>query len=77
MISKKSVKKNIEKVMDTGFLLSIGIASIAKEKVEALVSELIKKGKLNEKDGRKLVRSLLAKSRKERAKVKSFIKRRL
>ena len=77
MISKKSVKKNIEKVMDTGFLLSIGIASIAKEKVETLVSELIKKGKLNENDGRKLVRSLLAKSRKERAKVKSFIKRRL
>ena len=77
MISKKSVKKNIEKVLDTGFLLSIGIASIAKEKVETLVSELIKKGKLNENDGRKLVRSLLAKSRKERAKVKSFIKRRL
>ena len=64
----------VEKLLNTGFLLSIGIASITKEKVEKLVMALVKKGKLNESQGRKMVRDVLAKARKEKARVSKIIK---
>jgi|ETNmetMinimDraft_2_1059921.scaffolds.fasta_scaffold112465_2 polyhydroxyalkanoate synthesis regulator phasin len=72
---KKLVKKNVKKVLDTGFLLSIGVASIAKENLDKLVKDLVNKGKLNEKQGRKLVQDLIKRSKKEREKVKKILKR--
>lgn len=69
------MKKNFKNFAEKSFLLSVGIASIAKEKAEKLVNELIKKGKLNEKQGRKLVIGLLKKSKLERKKLKNTIKK--
>ncbi|MCK4389776.1 MAG: hypothetical protein KAV83_06025 [Desulfobacterales bacterium] len=45
----------IKKTMLTG----VGLAGLTKDKVEKLASELAKKGKLSEKEGRKLADDLL------------------
>lgn len=70
---KKKVK-SVKKILDTGFLLSVGVASLAKENVEGTVKELVRKGKLNEKQGRKLVRDLIKRSKKERGRIKRILK---
>ncbi|MEK6856761.1 MAG: hypothetical protein AABX49_01975 [Nanoarchaeota archaeon] len=69
-----SVSK-VRKALDTGFLLSIGIASIAKENAEKLVGEIVRKGSLNEKQGRKVVSDLIKRSKKERDRVRSLLMR--
>ena len=48
----------IKKVMLTG----VGLAVMTKDKVEELARDLAKKGKLSEKEGKKLVDDLLKKS---------------
>jgi len=48
----------IKKVMLTG----VGLAAMTKDKVEELARDLAKKGKLSEKEGKKLVDDLLKKS---------------
>ena len=52
----------IKKTMLTG----VGLAGLTKNKVEKLAKELAKKGKLSEKEGKKLVDDLLKKSEKAR-----------
>lgn len=69
------IKKEVKKLMDKGFLLSIGLASIGKQKAEKLIKELVKKGKLNEQQGRKLVMDLVKKSKIEKEKIKSKFRR--
>ncbi len=83
MVKKKSGRsgKNlgnvlrVKKVLDTGFLFSVGIASIAKENAEKIVKDLVMKGRLNEKQGRKVVNDLIKRSRKERERVKRLLMR--
>ncbi len=48
----------IKKTMLTG----IGLAAMTKDKVEGLAKELIEKGELSEKEGKKLVDEMLKKS---------------
>ncbi|MAG45548.1 MAG: hypothetical protein CMH63_02120 [Nanoarchaeota archaeon] len=75
--TKKSTRAStnkVKKLINTGFLLSVGVASIAKENVDKLVMDLVKKGKLNEKDGRKLVQDLIKRSKKERDRIQAIIK---
>ena len=67
-------KSRVERLVNAGFLLSIGIASLTKEKVEKIVMELVKKGKLNEKQGRAMVREVMAKGKKEREKIKKILR---
>lgn len=74
-MKKNSKKSQVEKVLNAGFLLSIGIASITKEKVEKIVFGLVRKGKLNEDQGRKMVKEVLAKGKKERDRIKKILKR--
>ena len=77
-MAKKSKSKSIssvKKVLNTGFLLSVGIASIAKENAEKIVNEMVRKGKLNEKQGRKMVSDLIKRSRNERDRVKRLFMR--
>ncbi|MBW6461609.1 MAG: phasin family protein [DPANN group archaeon] len=45
-------------------LFGIGVAAITKDKAEALVKDLIKKGDLNKDEGKKLVAELIEKSKK-------------
>jgi len=68
------IKKEVKKLMDKGFLLSIGLASIGKDKLEKVTKQLVRKGKLNEKDGRKLVRDLLKKSKTEKKKIEARVR---
>ena len=65
----------VKKVLDTGFLLSIGIASVAKENAEKIVEEIVRKGSLNERQGRKLVSDLIKRSRKEKERVRKLLMR--
>ena len=65
----------VKKALNTGFLLSIGLASIAKENAENIVGEVVRKGRLNEKQGRKLVSDLVKRSRKERERVRRLLMR--
>jgi len=77
-MAKKSKSKSIssvKKVLNTGFLLSVGIASIAKENAEKIVNEMVRKGKLNEKQGRKMVSDLIKRSRNERDRVRRLLMR--
>ena len=68
------MKKNVKKLVNTGFLLSIGVASLAKENVDRIVKGLVKKGKLDEKEGRKLVKDLVKRSKQEKERVKRLLK---
>lgn len=76
---KKSAKSRkisgVRKVLDTSFLLSVGIASVAKENAEKIAREMVRKGKLNEKQGRKLVSDLIKRSKNERDRVRRLLMR--
>ena len=77
-MAKKSKSKSIssvKKALNTGFLLSVGIASVAKENAEKIVNEMVRKGKLNEKQGRKMVSDLIKRSRNERDRVRRLLMR--
>ena len=67
------IKKKVENLMNKGFLLSVGLASIGKDKLEKIIKQLIRKGKISEKDGRKIVRDLIKKSRDEKKRIQSKI----
>lgn len=45
-------------------LLSMGLATLTREKLEKTINELIKKGEISEKEGEELVDELIEKSRK-------------
>lgn len=61
----------IKKVMLTG----VGLAAMTKDKVEELAGDLVKKGKLSEKDGRELVDDLLEKSEKAKKDLEKDIEK--
>lgn len=61
----------IKKVMLTG----VGLAAMTKDKVEELAGDLVKKGKLSEKDGRELVDDLLKKSEKAKKDLEKDIEK--
>lgn len=69
------MKKDLKKLADQGFLLSVGLASIGKEKAEKLIEQLVKKGRLNEKQGRALANKLIKKSKAEKKKLESRFRR--
>ncbi|MBW2646753.1 MAG: hypothetical protein JRE23_11345 [Deltaproteobacteria bacterium] len=61
----------IKKTMLTG----VGLAAMTKDKVEELAKELADKGKLSEKEGKKLVDDLLKKSEKAKKDLEKEIER--
>src|SRR3989344_1737917 len=54
-----------------GFAIAI---FLTKGKVEKIVMELVKKGRLNEKQGRAMVREVLARGKKERERIKKILR---
>ncbi|MBN2251767.1 MAG: hypothetical protein JW724_06815 [Candidatus Altiarchaeota archaeon] len=54
-------------------LFGIGIAVITREKAEALVNDLVKKGDLNEQEGRELVQHLLKRSEQQKNELQKKI----
>lgn len=52
--------------INKAFLIGVGLAATAGEKVEELAKELVEKGKLSESEARKLADNMVAKSAKAR-----------
>ncbi len=79
MVAKKKAVKTAEKKTDAypfarkAALLGIGIAAITKEKAESLVKDLIKKGDLNQDEGKKLVVDLMTKSKKGKKELETTV----
>ena len=79
MVAKKKAVKTAEKKTDAypfarkAALLGIGIAAITKEKAESLVKDLIKKGDLNQDEGKKLVADLMTKSKKSKKELETTV----
>ena len=61
----------IKKTMLTG----VGLVAITKDKIEELARDLAKKGKLSEKEGKKLVDDLLKKSEKAKEDLEKDIEK--
>ena len=59
----------IKKTMLTG----VGLASMTKDKLEAIAKEIAEKEKLSEKEGRELVNDLLKKSEEAKKKLENHI----
>jgi len=79
MVAKKKAVKTAEKKTDAcpfirkAALLGIGVAAITKEKAENLVKDLIKKGDLNQNEGKKLVSDLMTKSKKSKKELETTV----
>ena len=64
-------------VINKAFLVGVGLAAMAGEKVEELAKELAEKGKLSEAEARKLADDMVAKSAKARKDLKAQIEKRI
>jgi poly(hydroxyalkanoate) granule-associated protein len=58
-------------------LASIGAVALAQEEVEEFVSKLVERGEIAEKDGKKLVREMMEKRKKEAKKAEDELDKRL
>ncbi len=65
----------MKEIVKKSFLLGLGAASITKAKAEKIARELAKKGAVNTKDRRQLVRRVLEEANKERKRVQSLVKK--
>jgi len=63
--------------INKAFLIGVGLAATAGEKIEELAKELAEKGKLSEAEARKLADDMLARSAKARKNLKAQIEKRI
>jgi polyhydroxyalkanoate synthesis regulator phasin len=61
--------------INKAFLIGVGLAATAGEKVEELAKELAEKGKLSEAEARKLADNMMAKSAKARKDLKAQVEK--
>ena len=64
-----------KELMKKGLLIGVGLASFAKDKADKFAKELVKKGHINEAEGRKLVKSIYGEADKSRKKISKFVER--
>jgi len=60
----------LERTMNLGF----GLFAYSREKIEAVVDELVNKGEVSRKDAQKLVSELVIKGKEQREELKKLIK---
>jgi len=58
-------------------LASIGAVALAQEEIEVFVNKLVERGEIAEKDGKKLVRDVMEKRKKEAKKAEDELDKRL
>ncbi|MGD9047141.1 MAG: phasin family protein [Anaerolineae bacterium] len=58
-------------------LAGIGAVALAQEEIEAFVNKLVERGELAEKDGRKMVKDVMEKRKKEAAKAEDQLDMRM
>ena len=63
--------------INKAFLIGVGLAATAGEKVEELAKELAEKGKLSEAEARKLANNMVAKSAKARKDLQKQVEKRI
>ena len=56
-------------------LIGVGLASMTREKLEEIASDLVKKGELTEKEGRELIDEMMAKSKDAKTEMESWIEK--
>ncbi len=60
------------KMLKKGGLLAIGLASITTKKADQLINELMKKGKLSQKQGEALASKVIAETLKEQQRIRKY-----
>lgn len=70
---RKSLLEPVRKVL----LASVGAVALAQEEVEDFVNRLVERGEIAEKDGRKLIRDLMERRRKEAKKAEEELDKRI
>lgn len=60
----------MKEILRKGLILGLGAASLTRRKAEKTVKELIKKGAVNSKEGRILVKRVLGEAKKQEAKLR-------
>ncbi|MCK5594063.1 MAG: phasin family protein [Candidatus Aenigmarchaeota archaeon] len=74
--AKKTDKKtDVYNIARKVGLFGIGVAAITKDKADALVKDLIKKGDLNKDEGKKLVAEIVEKSKKSTKDLETTVNR--
>lgn len=58
-------------------LAGIGAVALAQEEIESFVSKLVERGEIAEKDGRKLVRDVMERRKKETQKAEDQLEKRM
>jgi polyhydroxyalkanoate synthesis regulator phasin len=61
-------------VIETGLLLGIGVLSLTREKAEAIVEDLVKRGEVRRDEARELVDRLVARGGKEREALSDLVR---
>lgn len=64
-----------KETLKTAALLGLGIAAISREKLKELADELSRTEKINEKEGRALVESIMRKAETSRAELEAKIRK--
>lgn len=65
--------KEAKELLRKGFLLGLGAASLTTKKINEVVKDLQKKGKINSKEGEELVKKFLKEADSERKRVQKFV----
>ena len=65
----------MKEILEKAVNLGLGALLLTKEKVEDVVSELVKKGEVGEEDGKKLISDLLEKGEKGKKEIEAKLKR--
>ena len=61
-------------LLEQGLLLGLGALDITREKVEQLLDELVRQGKVQREEGKKLVAEILERGEKQRQELQATIK---
>lgn len=70
---RNPIQDTLRKVL----LAGIGAMALAQDEFEALVNRLVERGELAEKDGKKLIREMMEKQKKENRRVEEYVTKRV
>lgn len=62
----------MKKILRQGFLLGLGAVSLTRKQAEKMVKQFVKKGIVNSKEGRALVKRVLTEAKKQETKLRKL-----
>lgn len=77
IVEGKEETKPFTEMLHKILLASIGAVALAQEEIEDFVNKLVERGELAEKDGRKLVRDVMDRRKKDAEKAEDQLTRRV